>query len=205
MTNFHIILYPIKSAIPKGLALHFQGRTLKKHPVRLTKTVPESVHDRKDEMDTIADVERYQDVVEAVAHFPPAKTQIFLRKHKNSRKHKYSRNVINCLANFSRVQILHCKWSCTQTWNLSKNLHMFSEKIYTAGNFFTWPPVVTVATNFKSGCTFQSNWALFVLVSGSWFLTLKVLPREQSCLVIFHMFSSDAIEEINLCQNCISF
>ena len=35
--------------------------------------------------------------------------------------------------------------------------------------------------------------------------TLKVLPREQSCLVKFHMFSSDAIEEINLCQNCISF
>ena len=85
-------------------------------------------------MDTVADVERDQDVVEAVAHFPPAKTQIFLRKHKNSRKHKYSRNVINCLANVSRVQILHCKWSST----------------------------------------FQSNWALFVFVSRSWFLTLKV-------------------------------
>ena len=85
-------------------------------------------------MDTVADVERDQDVVEAVAHFPSAKTQIFLRKHKNSRKHKYSRNVINCLANVSRVQILHCKWSSI----------------------------------------FQSNWALFVFVSRSWFLTLKV-------------------------------
>lgn len=79
-------------------------------------------------MDTVADVERDQDVVEAVAHFPSAKTQIFLWKH------KYSRNVINCLANLSRVQILHCKWSSI----------------------------------------FQSNWALFVFVSRSWFLTLKV-------------------------------
>ena len=35
-------------------------------------------------MDAVADVERDQDVVEAVAHFPPAKTQIFLRKHKYS-------------------------------------------------------------------------------------------------------------------------
>ena len=29
---------------------------------------------------------------------------------------------------------------------------LFSGKIYTAGKFFTRPPVVTVATNFKSGC-----------------------------------------------------
>ena len=114
MTKCQITLNPImKSEIHKGLALsHFQGGTVKKHPEGLTKAVSESVHDRKDEMDAVADVERDQNVVEAVAHFPPAKTQIFLRKHKNSRKHKYSRNVINCLANVSRVQILQCKWSC---------------------------------------------------------------------------------------------
>ena len=35
----------------------------------LTKTVPDSVHDGKDEMKTVADVQRDQDVVEAVPHF----------------------------------------------------------------------------------------------------------------------------------------
>ena len=34
----------------------------------LTKTVPDSVHDGKDEMKTVADVQRDQDVVEAVPH-----------------------------------------------------------------------------------------------------------------------------------------
>ena len=85
MTKSQITLKPMKNEIPKGVALsHFQGGTVNKHHVGLTKAVSESVHDRKDEMDAVADVERDQDVVEAVAHFPPAKTQIFLRKHKYS-------------------------------------------------------------------------------------------------------------------------
>ena len=37
----------------------------------LTKTVPEGVHDGKDEVEAVADVERDQDVVEAVSHFSP--------------------------------------------------------------------------------------------------------------------------------------
>ena len=35
----------------------------------LTKTVPDGVHDGKDEVEAVADVERNQDVVEAVPHF----------------------------------------------------------------------------------------------------------------------------------------
>ena len=37
----------------------------------LTKTVSEGVHDGKDEVEAVADVERDQDVVEAVSHFSP--------------------------------------------------------------------------------------------------------------------------------------
>ena len=37
----------------------------------LTKTVPDGVHDGKDEVEAVTDVERDQDVVEAVSHFSP--------------------------------------------------------------------------------------------------------------------------------------
>ena len=33
---------------------------------------------------------------------------------------------------------------------------LFSGKIYTIGNIFTRPPVVTVATNFKSVCRYRA-------------------------------------------------
>ena len=39
----------------------------------LTKTVSDGVHDGKDEMETVADVQRDQDVVEAVPHLFPVK------------------------------------------------------------------------------------------------------------------------------------
>ena len=39
----------------------------------LTKTVSDGVHDGKDEVETVADVQRDQDVVEAVPHLFPVK------------------------------------------------------------------------------------------------------------------------------------
>ena len=40
----------------------------------LTETVSNGVHDGKDEVEAVADVERDQDVVETVAHFSPIQT-----------------------------------------------------------------------------------------------------------------------------------
>ena len=37
----------------------------------LTKAIPDGVHDGKDEMEAVADVESNQDVVEAIPHFSP--------------------------------------------------------------------------------------------------------------------------------------
>ena len=39
----------------------------------LTKTVSDGVHDGKDEVETVADVQRDQDVVEAIPHLFPVK------------------------------------------------------------------------------------------------------------------------------------
>ena len=43
----------------------------------LTETIPDGVHDGKDEVEAVADVERYQDVVETVPHFSPTYFNLF--------------------------------------------------------------------------------------------------------------------------------
>ena len=43
----------------------------------LTETIPDGVHDGKDEVEAVADVERDQDVIETVPHFSPAYFNLF--------------------------------------------------------------------------------------------------------------------------------
>ena len=75
----------------------------------LTKTVPDGVHDGKDQMEAVADVQGDQDVVEAVPHFfPDIISEVTLRI--NSGRLKYFSFNIHLSKNISFLITLSCNY-----------------------------------------------------------------------------------------------
>ena len=67
---------------------------------------------------------------------------------------------------------------------------LFSGKIYTVGNIFTRPPVVMVATNFKSG---------FAVIHGIMIISSDNFDDQEIMIVVSNNFDDHAVEDWRPC------